>query len=142
MADYLARVHVHFVWSTWRHLPFLTGDVEGVVHQATVRVAQQRSCHVLAVGGVEDHVHLLVWLHPACSLASLVSAVKTGSSRTVHESLHRPFMWQRGYGAFALQPRSLDAVVGYVRDQRRRHDSGATIPVLERAPDCAARVPP
>ena len=134
MPSYLSRVHVHLVWTTSRRTPFITPDIEAAVHEQIVLAAQARRCHVLAMGGIEEHVHLLVWLHPGCSIAKLVEVAKTTSSRTVHATLGRPFRWQTGYGAFAVQPRAVHAVIAYIRAQREHHERGTTIELLEQTP--------
>ncbi len=132
MSSFLSRVHVHLVWATSRRNAFITRDVEAAVQEQLVDETRRKRCHVLAVGGVEDHIHMLLWMHPACSISSLVSVAKTASSRVMHKTFGRRFRWQTGYGAFAVQPRALDDVIRYVRSQREHHRRGTTIPALER----------
>ena len=134
MPTYLSRVHVHLVWTTSRRTPFITPEIEAIVHGQIVHEVQARRCHVLAMGGIEEHVHLLVWLHPACSISKLVEVTKTVSSHTVRATLGRPFRWQTGYGAFAVQPRAVHAVIAYIRAQREHHERGTTIELLEQTP--------
>ena len=61
-----------------------------------------------------------------------MQTTKIASCRSVHDALGREFSWQRGYGAFAVQPRGLDGVAAYVRNQREHHARGTTIRALER----------
>ena len=63
------------------------------------------------IGGVEDHVHLLVGLRAAHCLADVLKEIKASSSKWVHEELKKPlFSWQEGYGAFTVSASQLGAV--------------------------------
>ena len=73
-----------------------------------------------AIGGMEDHVHLLWRLPPMLLLAKAVSVVKANSSRWMKE--HAPkFAWQTGYGAFSVSKSNMAAVTRYIRDQKLHH---------------------
>jgi hypothetical protein len=75
-----------------------------------------------AVGGVADHVHLLVGLRATARLADVVRDVKAVSSRWVHEEIgDRAFSWQEGYGAFTVSASQLDTVREYVAKQEEHH---------------------
>jgi putative transposase len=51
----------------------------------------------IAVGGIADHVHILLLLPPTVALAEALQKIKPNSSRWVHEQTGRPFTWQEGY---------------------------------------------
>src|SRR5690606_14606787 len=72
-------------------------------------------------GGSEDHVHLLVSLHPSAAPAEMVRAVKANSSRWMREAVRRPFAWQAGYGGFSVSASNADAVRRYIRSQAEHH---------------------
>ncbi len=75
-----------------------------------------------AIGGVGDHVHLLLGIRATACLADLVRDVKSVSSRWIHEEIGDPgFMWQEGYGAFTVSPSQRDAVKGYIARQEEHH---------------------
>lgn len=78
---------------------------------------------LLAAGGMPDHVHLLVGLHPSIAVADALRQIKTGSSKWIHETLadQRGFGWQDGYGAFAVSLSQMDAVRQYIARQEDHH---------------------
>ena len=131
MSDHYAPLFVHLVWSTWNRERLLSGSVERAVYAAVVAELQSRQCRLLALGGTDDHVHVLVCLHPSRSVAELVAAAKTVSSRTVHRTVKAAFRWQRGYGAFSVDPRGLPRLVDYIKNQRTLHDDDLANPELE-----------
>ena len=73
------------------------------------------------VGGVEDHVHLLVSLRPVSCLADVMRDLKKGSSNWVKDNLNRRFAWQEGYAAFTVSPHATDSVRKYIAGQESHH---------------------
>jgi putative transposase len=74
------------------------------------------------IGGVEDHVHLLVGLRATHCLADVLREIKASSSRWVHEELNNHlFSWQEGYGAFTVSASQLGAVKNYIANQEEHH---------------------
>jgi REP element-mobilizing transposase RayT len=78
---------------------------------------------LLAAGGTQDHVHLLVGLHPEKAVADVLRVVKTNSSRWVHENFpdQAKFGWQSGYEAFSVSRSNLDGVRRYIENQEEHH---------------------
>jgi putative transposase len=77
----------------------------------------------LAVGGAADHVHLLLSLPRAISVAKAVQLVKSGSSKWLHENFPKlkSFAWQEGYGAFSIGVSQRAATVKYIEAQAEHH---------------------
>jgi putative transposase len=82
------------------------------------------------IGGVEDHVHILVDLHPTVSLADFVKTVKVASSKWIkEEGIFRRFIgWQDGYAAFTHSLTDKSGLVDYIKGQEEHH---RVIPFLE-----------
>jgi len=75
-----------------------------------------------AVGGVADHVHLLVGLKSTHCLADFVRDLKKAATNWVHETLHEDkFSWQNGYAAFSVSATSRQAVREYIARQEEHH---------------------
>jgi REP element-mobilizing transposase RayT len=77
----------------------------------------------LEIGGVADHVHLLISLPSTLSIAKALQLIKGGSSKWVHDTFpeHRFFNWQKKYGAFAVSVSLLDKTVQYIHRQEENH---------------------
>ncbi len=74
------------------------------------------------IGGVADHVHLLVSLKPTHMLSKVMQEVKKASSVWVHDELRIPgFAWQDGYAAFTVSASALPKVIAYVKNQEEHH---------------------
>ena len=75
-----------------------------------------------AIGGVADHVHLLIGLRATACLADVVRDVKAVSSKWVHEEIGEcSFACQEGYGAFTVSASQRDAVRDYIAKQEEHH---------------------
>jgi putative transposase len=66
-------------------------------------IAKQNGMIPKCIGGVSDHVHLLVTLLTRLAIAKAVQLIKAGSSAWIHQTFPnlRNFAWQQGYGAFS-----------------------------------------
>ena len=127
-------VYVHVVWPTWHRLPLLTGELVHQIYRAIGAKCTELGAEVVALGGIEDHVHLLVRLPSALSVAELARQVKGVSSHlATHTLLGRDdfFKWQGAYGAVSVSPRHLPQVSAYVAHQREHHAAGSLIAALE-----------
>ena len=126
---------VHLVRSAWDRLPLLTEDVRRRVYHAVSAKCQELRAEVIAIGGVEDHVHLLVRLPATLSVADLMKHVKGTSSHLVtHEAAPGQFFkWQSAYGACTISPRHLTGVSNYIARQQEHHAAGSLLEPLEPA---------
>lgn len=86
-------------------------------------VANVKGAQSLGVGGVEDHVHMLIVLPRTLSIADLIRDLKRGSSLWIkdRDPAVADFAWQSGYGAFSVGQTETDIVLEYIRHQEDHH---------------------
>jgi len=86
-------------------------------------IARANKIAAIEVGGVEDHVHILLSLPPTLSISKAIQFLKGNSSKWIHETFseHRTFEWQEGYGAFSIGVSGIEATVEYIRKQAVHH---------------------
>jgi len=128
-----AQLFVHIVWATEGRAPWIVADVQESLYVAMLAKCRELRCPPIAVGGVEDHAHLLVSLAPAVSVAKLVKDVKGSSAYLMTHELARgsPFRWQIGYGGFSLRREDVPIVRGYVMAQKEHHARATLDPSWE-----------
>ena len=132
----LWRLYYHIVWATKERMPLITPDIEERLYGYLVGKADYLESIIHALGGVEDHIHLVVSIPPKHSVAEFVRKLKGSSSHHVNSEVlddSGSFRWQRGYGIFSLGGKQLDKAVAYVRKQKLHHAEGTTISVLEQS---------
>lgn len=123
MAQSLAKVYIHAVFSTKNREPLLADDWRGELFDVLGGTANDSGCQILVVGGVADHVHLMFQLGRTVTIADVVRRVKATSSAWVNQTRGVPalFRWQAGYGAFSVSQSSVEAVREYIRRQPEHH---------------------
>jgi putative transposase len=131
-----AEVYLHIVWCTWDRHPLLTAERMPIVYRAILQECHALGCEVIAIGGMEDHVHLLVRVPPTVSPATLAKQVKGSSSHLANPEHGRraDFRWQRGYGVFSVSPQHVERIRRYVVNQEEHHRSESTADFLEPPP--------
>ncbi len=121
-----AEVYLHLVWTTYQRIPWLTPDLTPPVYGCIAGLAKRNGAEILALGGMPDHVHLVVKLSPKTAISLLAQQIKGASSRlaaTLNKP-QEPFQWQEGYGVFSVSRSHLERVIAYVENQVTRHTSG------------------
>ncbi len=127
MSQSLSQVWVHVIFSTKNRYPYLKDpNIRERVYEYIVAICQNLQCNVIAINGVEDHVHLLAGLHKNISLCDLVEKIKKSSSKWIkgigiHHNHLNKFYWQSGYGAFSVSQSNLEIVRKYIVNQAEHH---------------------
>jgi REP element-mobilizing transposase RayT len=108
---------VHCVWATKERRPFIKADLQQRLWPYLGGVARENRMKALVVGGVEDHVHVLLSIPSTLSVSKCIQLLKGNSSKWIHDTFkeHWGFEWQEGYGAFR---RPSDESLGYSRWSR------------------------
>jgi REP element-mobilizing transposase RayT len=85
-------------------------------------VARALKCDAIEIGGSDDHLHMLVRMHPSVATADFIGTLKSNSSKWVHDKWpSRRFGWQTGYSAFSVDRRRINALARYIRNQEEHH---------------------
>jgi REP element-mobilizing transposase RayT len=124
MAQSLSSVFLHIVFSTKERFPFLSDqDVRRQVHAFLGGIAKKLNCPPLLIGGVSDHVHILIQMGRSVSQADLVKELKRGSNLWIKERFPDipKFAWQAGYGAFSVSASNVETVRTYIANQLEHH---------------------
>jgi len=133
MSAAYADMVVHMIWGTFGRAPWITERIERPLYAAMADTCRELRCPPLAIGGVADHVHILVALSPAIPVATLVKEIKGASAHLITHRLapETVFRWQGGYGAFTLRKRDTPAVRHYILRQKEHHEKKTILPAWE-----------
>ncbi len=118
-----SKVYVHAIWSTNNRMPSLDKSIRQNLYNQIGNVVTNCKGIVHEIGGVEDHVHILMETPKDKPLSDLIRDVKTASTHWL-KSMNRKyqqFEWQTGYGAFTISYSNLDTVKKYIQNQKEHH---------------------
>jgi REP element-mobilizing transposase RayT len=123
MAHSYVSALFHCVFSTKDRRRSITEALEERLWKYMGGIARENKMRALVIGGVEDHVHLLLSLPSTLSIAKAMQLIKGGSSKWVHETFaeHKDFEWQEGYGALSIGISQVDDTKVYIANQREHH---------------------
>src|SRR5436190_14366866 len=123
MANSFSSLHYHVVFSTKNREAWIREEIESRVWSYLGGVARENEMKALAIGGIENHVHLLLGIPPKISVSHAIKLIKGSSSAWMKEALPgmAGFAWQDGYAAFTVSQSKLMDVDKYIRNQRKHH---------------------
>jgi putative transposase len=115
-------LHYHLVFSTKDRTPLIETSWRSRLHEYLGGTVEGLKGFPQGVGGMADHVHLLVGLKATYCLADFMRELKKASSAWVHEEIGmQRFAWQEGYGAFTVRPPARSEVQSYIARQEVNH---------------------
>jgi REP element-mobilizing transposase RayT len=111
----------HVVFSTKDRRPFLKdAALRSDLHAYLGGIVRNLKGRAYAIGGVEDHVHLLISLPATIATADALRTIKTNSSSWAKSHVNG-FAWQQKYGAFSVSQSGVPRVVRYIQGQEAHH---------------------
>jgi Transposase IS200 like. len=115
-------LHYHIVFGMKNHAPLIQSAWRGDLHAYLGGIIRTADGIAESVGGVSDHVHLLIGLRATHCMADVLRELKAISSGWVHNQIRmRGFAWQEGYGAFTVSASQREAVCHYIEQQAEHH---------------------
>lgn len=114
---------LHCVFSTKERRPMIAPELQTRLFQYIGGIARENKITLLAAGGVDDHIHLLISMPSTISISKAMQLIKGGSSKWIHETFpeHRKFEWQEGYGAFSIGVGDVERTTKYINNQAEHH---------------------
>jgi putative transposase len=125
MSHSRVRLLAHIVFGTKSRAQLIAGDLKDELHAYQAKVLRECESPALAIGGTEDHVHILCDLSRSRALCDVVEEVKKRSSKWIKTkgANYANFAWQTGYGAFSVGvgESNVESVRRYIENQERHH---------------------
>jgi REP element-mobilizing transposase RayT len=115
-------LHRHVIFGTKHQRPLIAAEWRPRFHAYIGGAIRTLEVVPEAVGGVADHIHLLMGIRATHRLADVMRDIKRASSAWVHETIRdRQFEWQDGYGAFSVSASMIEKVKNYIANQEEHH---------------------
>lgn len=123
MPQSLVRNFMHLIFSTKHRQPFIDDAIESNLHHYIGGICKGLDCQPIQTGGCADHLHVLFLLNKNQTLVKAVEEIKSHSSLWMKKQgeAYQNFYWQKGYGAFSVNPYEVDKVIDYIVNQKAHH---------------------
>lgn len=118
------RIYVHIIFSTKYRLPTLpTRQIRMHLWRYIAGIAEQNGFPALAVGGYDDHCHVIAEIPATILLWKAVQKIKGVSSKWLSDTYPelKDFQWQGGYAAYSVSSSQVKRVVEYIERQEEHH---------------------
>lgn len=113
----------HIVFSTKNRFPSIPIDVERVMYKILFDLMRKYGAFVYRIGGMPDHIHILVDITSKYSLKDFVQKLKQESSFLISRNDKFPNWkgWQEGYAGFTYSEKEIPTITEYISNQKEHH---------------------
>ncbi len=123
MSNTYTQLYIQVVFAVKYREGLIEKEWKNDLYDYITAIIQNCNHKVIAINGVQDHIHILFNLKPNQSLSDLIQDVKANSSKWINEKslTKKRFRWQAGYGAFSYSKSQLSRVATYIENQEQNH---------------------
>ncbi|MCO6509670.1 MAG: IS200/IS605 family transposase [Aridibacter famidurans] len=123
MPNTYSQIYIHVVFAVKGRRNLVDKSWREELYKYITGTVQDKRNKMISIGGIEDHIHMLIGLNPSQVLSDLVRDVKVSSTLFINKNrfVMRGFQWQEGYGAFTISREDIPAVAHYIENQERHH---------------------
>jgi REP-associated tyrosine transposase len=123
MANTFSQIYIQTVFAVSNRESLIKPEFKEDIYKYISGIVTNQGQKLIAINGVEDHIHILIGLRPAMALADLVREIKADSSNFINRErfVHGRFSWQEGYGAFSYGHSQFDTIIRYIQNQEKHH---------------------
>lgn len=113
----------HIVFCTKCRQMSISSDFSEDLYRFIYHDIQDMGCRLIRIGGIQNHIHMLIDIHPTMSLASLMQKIKGNSSGWMQKCGKFPKFtgWAKEYYACTISPNPQNIVVEYIKNQKSHH---------------------
>jgi len=124
MTHSYSSIFFHVVWSTKHRQPLIESKIKEPLYKQIKTIIKQNSLNCISIGGMPNHIHLLIQLKPTSVISNIVREIKSCSSKFITGTYPEiPFAWQKGYSVFSVSVSKLNIVKNYIMNQEKHHQS-------------------
>ncbi len=121
MAQTLTQIYIHIIFSTKNRANLIDPKIEEELFAYIGGISENNNSKLLAAGGTENHVHLLISMDKNIKLPELIGKIERNSSKWIKTKEVGNFSWQDGYAAFSVGHTQIDSVRKYIANQKKHH---------------------
>ena len=119
-------LYYHIVWRTKRSQRTISQDHERQLYAYIFGFCDRKGCKLIRVGGMPDHIHMLVAIRPDIAVSDFMRILKSETSKWLNSqpALFPHFDgWGNGYAAFTYSESQKEVVRRYIINQKSHHST-------------------
>jgi REP element-mobilizing transposase RayT len=123
MANTYSQLTIHVIIAVQSRANLIKKDFQQDVYKYMTGIVKNKGHKLLSIGGVADHIHLVIGLNPSMAISDLVRDIKNNSTNFINDKKWLPgkFYWQEGYGVFSYSKSQRKDIIRYVENQEEHH---------------------
>ena len=123
MADTYSQIYIQLVFAVKGRQNLITDTIKAPLYKYIAGIIEKQKQKLYVIGGMPDHIHILVSMSPSISISSLVREIKEHSSKYINSNsmVVGKFQWQEGFGAFSYSKSRLPILIEYIKNQEAHH---------------------
>ena len=113
----------HLIWSTKNRAKWIDAELQSNLYPYMGGIIRNCNGSLLEIGGMQEHVHLLINLKNLDKHSYMLRDVKAHSSLWIHKNFPKlkEFEWQGGCASYTLHFSLIDGVRNYIQNQEKHH---------------------
>lgn len=134
MANTYLRIYLHLVFAVKNRNALILPHWKNRVYAYIAQALRDGDHYPIIIGGMPDHVHILLGYSGKEALPDMVRRVKVGCTKFINEQRITPFKfeWQKGYGCFSYSHSHLPQVIKYIENQEQHHSKQSVVAEMKR----------
>jgi REP element-mobilizing transposase RayT len=123
MANTYTQIHIQTIFCVKNRLSLIHQNWKNELYLYVTGIIENHNHKVLAINGMNDHIHILFGMRPSQALSDLVQEIKSSSSKWINNKgfVKGRFEWQSGFGAFSYSKSQIPNVIAYIENQELHH---------------------
>ena len=115
--------YFHIVFGTKFRGKTIPADRKERLYKYIISIVKNKRSSLIKINGIENHIHILLNLHPTVALADMVRDIKSNSSKMIQATFLLPLFegWAKEYFACSVSPSHVGAVKDYIENQESHH---------------------
>ena len=117
------QIHIQAIFAVKRRTGLIQKEWKDELYKYITGIIQAHDHKLLAINGMQDHLHVFFGMRPIQALSDLMQDIKGSSSKWINEKkfIKDKFEWQEGFGAFSYSKSQVSSVIKYVQNQEVHH---------------------
>ncbi|MCX7710869.1 MAG: IS200/IS605 family transposase [Clostridia bacterium] len=115
------EIYIHCVWTTKYKEAMIKESIFEYIHKIIMEKCKKYSLELIALGGTEDHIHVLLSINPQIKISEVIAEIKGTASYFINHNTKDTLYWQDGYGVISISKPALEKVKHYVLTQKEHH---------------------